>query len=383
MWRDKIIGQDVVLQQLSHAIETDSLSHAIIFSGRSGYGGLPIALWLSQSLLCQSPVNGDACGTCKSCLHIDKLIHPDLHMAYPVVGKEGKVRKNITSKDYIEAWRKAVTQNPYLSVAEWVQQMSSKKANVDINVAECGAIAQSLAMKSFVGDRRVQIIWMSQYLGHNANKLLKLIEEPPPGTYILLLCDHTDQLLKTVVSRCRVIDIHRVDDDVVAGALRQNFDIEGNRARHISFLSEGDYGRALGMIVTDDTDLMDITLNWFKACQEHDYRAMRIWSEQFAKYNIEEQKTIANFLLGLLREVLHLNVLGEAHCRLGAEDIRTIQNIPLLMRLKSTQIEKIHASISELINGLERNILARMLMFQTCLQIDTILRRIKIVDRVA
>ncbi len=375
MWKNKIIGQLSVIEHLSQALESDSLSHALILSGESGYGGLPIALTLAQTLLCQSPIRNLACGNCKQCLHIDQLTHPDLHMAFPVVGKDGAVRKNITSKDYISEWRTALVDNPYISISEWVRTISSKKANPDINVTECNTISKQLALKAFSGDRKVQIIWMAQYLGNNANKLLKLIEEPPPGTFIILLCDHRDQLLRTVVSRCRVIDINRIQDEEMEAALIQNYSLDQEQAHQISFLAEGNMSKALDFLQSGSEDLMELSTTWISSCAEHDYSAMRSWSEQFSRYNLEEQRTIAFYTLRLFREILHLNVLGEAHCRLRAQDISSIQKVPAIMKIKSKDIDAIHQQISTLIDGLSRNLLSRMVMFDTCLSIDGILNK--------
>ncbi|MFT4566923.1 MAG: DNA polymerase-3 subunit delta' [Saprospiraceae bacterium] len=375
MWKNKIIGQSSVIKHLSQAMEADSLSHALILSGECGYGGLPIALTLAQTLLCQSPDDNMACGKCKSCMHIDQLTHPDLHMAFPVVGKEGAVRKNITSKDYIAEWRTALASNPYISISEWVRTISSKKANPDINVTECNAISKQLALKAFSGDRKVQIIWMAQYLGNNANKLLKLIEEPPPDTFIILLCDHRDQLLRTVVSRCRVIDINRIQDEEMEAALIQHYSLDQDQAHQISFLAEGNMSKALDFLQSGSEDLMELSTTWMSSCIQHDYNAMRSWSEQFSRYNLEEQRTIAFYTLRLLREILHLNVLGEDHCRLRAQDITSLKNIPAIMKIKSREIEAIHHQISTMIDGISRNLLSRMVMFNTCLSIDGILNK--------
>jgi len=375
VWKNKIIGQASVLQHLSQAIESDSLSHALILSGESGYGGLPIALTLAQSLLCQSLVDNLACGNCKTCQHINQLTHPDLHMAFPVVGKEGAVRKNITSKDYIAEWRSALKMNPYINISEWVRTISSKKANPDINVTECNAISKQLAMKAFSGDRKVQIIWMAQYLGNNANKLLKLIEEPPPGTFIILLCDHRDQLLRTVVSRCRVIDINRIKDAEMEASLIQQFSLDEDQAHQITFLAEGDMSKAMEFMQSGSEDLLGLSTTWISACVDHDYLAIRSWSEEFSKYNVEEQRTIAFYTLRLLREILHLNVLGQEYCRLRTQDIESLKRIPAIMKIKSREIEAIHQVISTMIDSLSRNLLSRMVMFDTCLSIDGIFNK--------
>lgn len=375
VWKNKVVGQSAVLEHFSHALASDSLSHALILSGASGYGGLPIALALAQALLCHQPESHDACGQCKSCHHVNQLKHPDLHMAFPVVGKDGQVRKNITSKDYMSDWREALLSNPYISLPEWVARISSKKANPDINVAECNEISQQLAMQSFAGDRRVQIIWMSQYLGNNANKLLKLIEEPPMGTFIILLCDDQDQLLRTVVSRCRVIDIKRIPDHELQQALQKEYQIEKNQAFEISFLSEGDMGMAIHHMHSGAEDLLQMTTTWLSACAKHDYQAMRSWSEDFAKYNSEEQRTIGLYTLRILREILHKNVLGTAHCRLRPQDLMALQEVPILLSIKYNVIEALHQYISQMLDGLNRNLLARMLMFDTCLSIDDVFSR--------
>lgn len=375
MWKDKIIGQQVILNQLFKALEHDQLSHALIISGLSGRGGLPLALSIAQQLLCSNSSGGMACGECRSCHQVDQLMHPDLHMAYPVVGKEGQVRKNITSTTYIAQWREAVIQNAYLSLQDWIQTISTKKAQADINATECNQIIQKLSMQAFVGDKKVQLIWMSQMLGKNGNKLLKLIEEPPEGTHFVLMCDHRDQLLKTVVSRCQVIEIPRIADEAIQQVLEKNYNLGEDQARQAAFIAEGDFRAALEVSYQGSEDLLSLSLEWMRACADHDYNEMRNWSEQFTRLSIEDQKAIAHFTLRMLREILHLNVLGQDFCRLIASDIDKIKRLPKLSRLKSTDIERIHSAVSSMLDGIYRNINARLMMFEACLDIDLIFSR--------
>ena len=173
-WKDKVIGQRSIIDQLTQQVADDHLSHAIILEGASGYGSLPIAFTLSQRVLCANPQGVNACDSCKQCLQVKGLTHPDLHLAFPVVKKEGTERKNTTSKDFIATWRQQVLDNPYMTYNEWIRSISKTSANGDINVKECNDIIQQLSLQSYGGGQKVQLIWIADELGSNGNKLLNL-----------------------------------------------------------------------------------------------------------------------------------------------------------------------------------------------------------------
>ena len=329
MWTDQVVGQTKIKQDLLQSVLSDTLSHAIILEGTEGYGPLPLSLMLSQILFCSNLNAKGACGECKSCQQVRQLIHPDLHLAFPVVKKEGKDRKSTTAKDFITEWRNQVIENPYVSYNEWIRTIAKTTANGDINVKECSEIIQQLNYQSFSGGRKVQIIWMADYLGGNGNKLLKLIEEPPENTFIILIASSLQNVLQTIISRCRTIKVHRIADEPIVSTLVANFNLEESSAQQIAFLASGNFSQALTYVFMEGDDMIELILAWMTDCVQSNYQGIRQWSTQFGRLNSEEQKAILQFFIKLLQSILYYKILGEKYLRLNQSDRQKSHGTPI------------------------------------------------------
>jgi len=191
-------------------VRIDTLSHAILYSGEEGCGALPQALSLAKYILCtQKTEDGQACGTCPSCRKTQNGIHPDLHFVVPV-----NRAKNVSSSrmpvtdDFIDLWRQAFLENPDITEQLWYEKLDIENKQGAIGTAEAENIIRKLQFRSFEGGSRVMIIWLPERMNISAsNKLLKILEEPSPGTYFLLVSHRPDQLLPTIRSRCMHIQV--------------------------------------------------------------------------------------------------------------------------------------------------------------------------------
>ena len=201
----EVIGQPGVRHHLTEMVQQNRLSHALLFLGKEGVGALPLAMAFAQYLVCEN-VNGkstnqaavslfadepaevtnpaftDACGECSACRKASQLIHPDIHFSYPVVTK--KTGEKPKSTDYIKEWREFFLQKPYGNVYDWLQFINAENKQGNISAEECNDIIRQLSLKSFESDYKLLVMWMPEYLGNEGNKLLKLIEEPPPNTQV-------------------------------------------------------------------------------------------------------------------------------------------------------------------------------------------------------
>ncbi len=374
MWENHIIGQAKTMSSLVNSIESDTLSHALIIEGPSGYGGLPVALAVAQNLLCSAD-GQKPCGACKSCQQVDNLIHPDLHFAFPVVGKESGKRMNITSKDFVSNWRSAILDNPYITYNEWIRLIAKNTSNGDINVKECNEIIQQLNMQAFSGDKKVQIIWIADRLGSNGNKLLKLIEEPPEGTFIILICDDLSTILQTVTSRCRTIRLPRIEEQDISSALVKYQSLDEDLAQQIAYICDGDFNLALEYAQLDQSNLMDLCIEWLELCQAFDLLRLRQWSTEFSKHNMEEQKAILNYSLKVLQSVLYHQIMGPEGIRLSASDKARLLRSSSVLNLSHEDIDEISKKISRMIMLIERYVTSRMVMFEASMSIGRIFKK--------
>ena len=211
-----VIGLEEQKIILRKEVLNDTVSHAKLFLGKSGYGGLPLALSFVQFLFCSNKTETDSCGTCPSCQKVQHFQHPDLHFSFPTVQSLAK-----TSDPLLSDWRSQLTESPYFSLNEWVKRIDEKERKPIISTDESQEILKKLSLKSFEGGFKVMIIWMAEEMNTScANKLLKILEEPTKDTVFILLAEQFEQLLPTIVSRTQTTRISRIDADNVREFLR-------------------------------------------------------------------------------------------------------------------------------------------------------------------
>ncbi|MFA5202554.1 MAG: hypothetical protein WC110_09765 [Bacteroidales bacterium] len=305
----------------------DRLSHAILFCGEEGSGALPLALSLAQYLHCtnKNTVDQTPCGICAACAKATKLIHPDIHFAVPVNKPKGMTgsRPPVTD-DFIELWREACLNNPALTEQDWYNILDIENKQGTISVAEAEAMLRKLQFKPFESSVKVMIIWLPERMNLPAgNKLLKILEEPPAGTYFFLVSEHPYLLLPTIRSRCMNIQ-------VPPGHLKAP-DKESIR---------------------DVEELLDLCLAG-KASLVLD------WAEDMAVRSREYQKNFVNQSLRLLREYFMIYLDLPDQVRLHRE--QQIVAMPRIARMNSDFFPKAYEQLNAIPEQIERNVNARPL----------------------
>ena len=209
MQLSSIIGQEEVALRLAKNTRQNRVSHAQLFLGKAGYGGLPLALAYAQYLLCQAPGEADSCGKCPSCLKCQKLQHPDLHFSFPTVLSVAE-----KSDELLSEWRELINQTPYFNLNQWVMRTDEKGRKPIIGTVESNEIIKKLSLKSFEGGYKILLMWMAEEMNTScANKLLKILEEPPEKTIFILLCERIDHVLPTIISRTQLVTLNAIPNE--------------------------------------------------------------------------------------------------------------------------------------------------------------------------
>ena len=230
-------------QQLLKSIHNGRLSHAHLFLGNDGSASLALAWAFAQYILCASTDEQDSCGQCHACLKCDKLNHPDFHWVFPVLSGQ---YKNPTSDDFLADWRVLLKNNFYPSEEDWYLHLGKNNKQGFISVHEANELSKKTMLKPFEGSYRVIIMWHCEKMGDaTANKLLKLLEEPPRKTIFILLTNNSEDLPATIVSRLQIMKIEPADESSLSDFLQEKYNIEKGLAEEPAKISGAYIGKAI------------------------------------------------------------------------------------------------------------------------------------------
>jgi DNA polymerase-3 subunit delta' len=306
----EIIGQRKVKQKLLTLVRDDRAPHALLLFGPEGSGKLPLAVAMAQYLSCLSRQEDDACGTCPSCIKFSKLVHPDLHFVVPVL-KTGSMKAPPVSDDYAELWRETLLEDLYLTENHWYESLGAENKQGIINVKESENMIRKLGFKPYESDYRMVIIWLPEKMNQPAaNKLLKLIEEPPERTMILMVSEQTDRILPTILSRTQLLHVPPLSaEDIRAGLTRQD-QIDPNLVEDAVLKANGNISIALQTLRQDELESRHFELftELMRLCYTKDIIKINSWVEKVAGMGRERQKQLIDYSLRLIREnfILHL-----------------------------------------------------------------------------
>jgi len=305
----QIPGQEEIIRKLLRSVHEERVSHAQLFAGPEGCGSMALALAYAKFISCENRTEHDSCGTCKSCVKYEKMIHPDLHFVFPVI--KGKKVTDPVSDNYIEEWREFVKKSPYFTINNWLDSIEVGNAQGMIFASEASEIIKKLSLKTFESDFKIMIIWLPEKMHQaTANKLLKMIEEPPEKTLFLLVSEEPDKVIPTILSRCQLVKIPSFSIHDIEKYIIKRFNITADKAADISRVSNGNITRAVEMCENEDSSLAN--LDRFKSLMrfawKRDIISIISWSEEIATTGREAQKNFIFFSLRILRENLMLSL---------------------------------------------------------------------------
>lgn len=299
-----VIGQEAVKAQLRRQVAEDRVPHAQLFAGPEGVGKLPMALAFATALLCEHCTDGEPCGTCPSCKMADRLIHPDLHFVFPVVKPKG-TSGEVTSDRYLDEWRKQIAETPYFDRTAWIARMGAENQQAIIGVAEASAIMRKLSTKPAIGRRKVMIIWQPELMNEPAaNKLLKLLEEPPVDTCFLLVSDEPARLLTTIISRTQRVSFPPLTEADIAATLTGRHGLGTEDAAAIAHNVAGNYVAARRQLHVDEDKALffDMFVLLMRLSYQRKVKDLYEWSERVSQWGRERQKDFLDYAGHMLRE---------------------------------------------------------------------------------
>ncbi|MEO7308765.1 MAG: hypothetical protein ABIX01_00090 [Chitinophagaceae bacterium] len=364
-----IIGLHETRDHLVEMVQQNRLSHAILMVGKEGSGALPLAMAFASYIVCmpdpdsrplaavnpqpvslfeppdlfeavaaeptadngatttpdrEAPQPDDIAGM-PAYIKAAQLIHPDIHFSFPTIIDEKKKKR--ISNDYMGEWREFMKQMPYGNAFDWLQFIGAENKQGNITKDECDNIIHKLSLKSFESPWKILIMWMPEYLGNMGNRLLKLIEEPPPNTLFLLVTEKEEAILPTIISRCQLIRVGMPENIDIENALVERAGVDRDRARQISLVAEGNYHEALQMLQHTDADWQALLRQWLNAAIKGTPKMQQDWIAEMNDLGREKQKQFLKYFVNLLEQSLRVRILGPERLSLPATEIDFAQRL--------------------------------------------------------
>ncbi|QAR30209.1 DNA polymerase III subunit delta' [Ornithobacterium rhinotracheale] len=353
---------ETIKNQFSKALEKGTISHALLLDGKAGFGTLPLAKWMAKQLLCSNQND--------SCVHkVDSLQHPDLHFCYPVASA-----KDTSLTTYQEEWIQFNKETPYGSLFEWMELIASEKKQGGINVSQINEIIHVLNLNSYEGGNKVMLIWNADTMNtQSANKLLKILEEPPKKTFFILITEHYNELLPTITSRCQRIQVPRLSEAELASILFEKYEIDQATAEQFAKSAYGDMAVAVEQIESKTEEFEELFIDWVRYAfmaksKLSALQKIHEWSMNIGSWNSrEKQKLFLTYCIDIFRQALLQNY--------GSQNL---VNMPLQKNnfkwesfaqyIHGANIEAILQEINEAHYHIERNALGKLVFLDLAIK---------------
>lgn len=377
----EILGQDHIKSHLTKSADSARIPHAQLFIGPEGSGTLPLAIAYAQYILCKNTDGDNTNGNDACNLKFRNLSHPDLHFVFPVASNS-EVKSHPVSANFLKYWREFVEETPYGSLFDWYKKIDIQNKQGQIGVDEALEIVKSLSLKAYEGGYKVMIIWMADKMNTaTANKLLKLLEEPPEKTVFLLIAESQDDILQTILSRCQVLNFGPLGEKAIVDALVSRQNIDAKTALKLAHQAQGNYNKALHLLNKTDDGLPfeEWFVQWVRAAFRAKGNAAAIqdliaWSEQIAGIGREAQKQFLNFCIDMFRQALLLNYNAKdlVYMEPTVEKFKLENFAPFV---NGNNINDIFKELSDALYHIERNGNAKIILTDLSIKLTRLIHK--------
>ena len=376
----EILGLTHIKNHLALSADAGRIPHAQLFVGPEGSGTLPMALAYAQYVICANR-HGENAGENETCnAKCEAIAHPDVHFAFPVANSD-KVKSHAVSNHYMNEWRQFVKEQPYGNLFDWYRLIGIEKKQGQIGVDEAHDIVKKLSLKSYEGGYKIMLIWMAEKMnGATANKLLKLIEEPPEKTVLLLVAQDEEQILQTIRSRCQILHFPPLAEEAMAKALEQKGLVREDALR-LAHEADGNFNKALDLMNSDSEEL--IFEKWFVQWVRSAFKAkgnktaiheLILWAEEVAKTGRETQKKFLQYCIAVMRQamLINFNVEELAFMRIHIDGFQLKKFAPFVHENNITDIVK---ELNEAMYHIERNGNSKIVLTDLSIKLTRLLHK--------
>lgn len=363
-----IPGLEDVKKVLRDAFKQNHIAHAQLFLGAEGALNLPLALAYATYLHCQNRAE-DACGTCPACSKNLKLIHPDTHFVFPLSNVKADKDDERFKADILKAWRQFLLQQPFGNLDDWTNFYGGEDKLALISREESREIIKTLSLKPFESPHKVMIIWQPELMHPAAaNGILKILEEPPPQTYFILITNAAEKLLSTIISRTQIVTVPLLSDSEIENYLQEKHSIENKHVSKIAQLADGNINLALKLMDNEEDNNTQHFTEWMRACFRKNYAILVNIADDYHGMDKLSQRNLLAYSINLLREtLLHISSAHRIN-RTRGDELKFVQDFSKVMNLE--KIEKSYKLMNEASYHLDRNGSAKMIFLDLSLKLS-------------
>lgn len=366
----EIIGQENIKERLIRSVKEHRISHAQLFLGPKGSGALPMAFAYAQYIACTNKSDADSCNTCPSCVKYNKLVHPDLHLVFPItLSKE--TRK---SDDLIAQFRNEFLNKPYMSLFDWLEVLEAENKQAIIGTEESADIIRKLSLTTYESEFKIMVIWLPEKMNVTAaNKLLKILEEPPDKTLFLLVCENEEQLLRTIVSRTQLIKINKLSDEQIAKALVEKYQLTDDDAKKTAHLCDGDFSEAIFLISDVENNANNLVnfQSFMRSCLKFNAKEIVTWVNGISEAGRERQKNFIHYALHITRQCFLMNGNSTVLVKLTDNEFEFVKKFSAFVHFNN--IEQFTEELNKAHYHLERNASPKILFTDLAFKFNELL----------
>ena len=381
---EQVIGQREVQHHLMQMVSEGRLPHAIMLCGPQGAGKKALAIAFAKVLLSQPTSNSSQSSmfgpepptvSANTQAMLDKLEHPDLHFTYPTIKLPSmSADHKPVSDDFAREWHELVMSSHYFSMNEWLERMGGENQQAIITAGESDSLLKKLSLKSSQGGYKVSIIWLPERMNIEcANKILKLLEEPPAQTVFIMVCEEPEKLLETIRSRVQRIDVRRIADGDVRQALIEKRGVTEEVAQRVSHMANGNWLQAQEMLSVDSENelFLDMFQSLMRLAYQRKVKDLKAWGEQMAALGREKQKRFLEYFLRLVRENFMYNFQREELCYMTQREEDFARNFARF--INEANVLPISDLANRAIRDIGQNANAKIVFFDFALQMIVLL----------
>lgn len=377
----EVIGQRKFIGHLMTMVEEGRVPHAMMLCGPLGNGKMAIALAFASYLLGERYAgrslleNESQIRNAEAMLHVWQ--HPDLHFTFPVFRPaNASAGYRPVSDDFLTPWRSLLDKGPYFTFEQWQNEAKVETQQMWIYEGESDSLLHKLSLKSGMGGYKVSIIWMPERMNETcANKLLKLLEEPPLGTVFILVSEQPEKLLETIRSRVQRFDIPRIDTADMEDALVTHRGLEPDMARSVAHTAEGSWLKALEMLDAgnENRQFFDLYRILMRRAYMRDVKELKHWSESIASFGREKQRRFFEYMLRMTRENFMYNFCRQELNYMTEEEREFASNFARFINERN--IIEMSEMLQRAIREVGQNVNSKMVLFNMALETIILLRR--------